>query len=247
MIAPRHLPRAPIQEALISLTVRKLDDSLIEELATLPSDLREEYPKCEQIFTQKFDFQIQEGLLKSKTVAQNPAGFKFTSRDGKNVVQFKTDGFVFSRLKPYDTWESMSHESRKLWQAYVKLAKPQTIVRVATRYINRIMLPLPIGDFGDYLTEPPRVPETLPQGISGFLSRVVMYEPELDVSAIFTQAMEQSTNDRVVPIVVDIDVFQDQQYDVSGSEYWDLLGQMREFKNRIFFEAITEKIVELCK
>ena len=77
------------------------------------------------------------------------------------------DGFTFSRLKPYETWENLRDEAYRLWQKYREITSPE-IIRVALRYINKLEFPLPIKNFSDYLTAAPIVPAELPQGVSSF-------------------------------------------------------------------------------
>ena len=41
-------------------------------------------------------------------------GYVFTSADGKQVVQYRLDGFTFSRLRPYTRWEEVFAEAQKV-------------------------------------------------------------------------------------------------------------------------------------
>ena len=47
------------------------------------------------------------------------------------------------------------------------------------------------------------------------------------------------------PIVLDIDVYIARQFEPQAQEFWHSLDQLREFKNTVFFESITEKSMEL--
>jgi uncharacterized protein (TIGR04255 family) len=118
------------------------------------------------------------------------------------------------------------------------------------RYINEIKLPFPIIDFGEYLTCPPRVPDALPQGISGFLNRVIVPDEANKCVSIVTQAMEGQgplvSEDASITILLDIDVFRTVR--IQGDhfeEIWTGLDTLREQKNRMFFEHLTEKTVEM--
>ncbi len=138
-------------------------------------------------------------------------------------------------------------EAFRLWKLYKDLVSPE-IIRVAVRFINKIDIPLSSQtalDFDDYLTAGPIVPKELPQGISSFLTRVVINDPEIDASAIITQAFEQIVDPKYVPIIFDIDVFKQESKGLSEEEAWRTLEKLRHFKNRIFFASITEKIKEL--
>ena len=154
------------------------------------------------------------------------------------------DGFTFSRLTLYETWELFRDEAYRLWEKYKEITAP-VITRVALRYINKMEIPLPIKDFSDYLTAAPNVPEGLPQGVSSFLTRVVIHEPSIDAAAIITQALDQIVNLNVFPIILDIDVFKQRSEGINEEDAWDILEKLRHFKNEIFFKSITEKAKEL--
>ena len=147
-------------------------------------------------------------------------------------------------LKPYETWERFRDEARRLWGKYREVTSPE-ITRVALRYINKMEFPLPVKDFGNYLAAPPTVPAGLSQGVSSFLTRVVIHEPEIGAAGIITQALEQIINPNVLTIILDIDVFKQKSEGITEEEAWQTLEKLRHFKNKIFFESITEKAREL--
>ena len=73
----------------------------------------------------------------------------------------------------YGNWEDMSKVAKELWEIYLTVAKPQAVSRIAVRYINSLPIPLPIGDFSEYLNVPPVVPEGLPQTLASVASRMI--------------------------------------------------------------------------
>jgi uncharacterized protein (TIGR04255 family) len=244
MIAPRHLARAPIKEGLIDLRVVLAEQTAVEQLDSLYPSISEDYPKKELLLTGGIEIRIDATEARTGPVNRRQTGYRYTSRDGKHVAQFRVDGFTFSRLEPYETWEAMRAEAVRLWNLYSQAAKPIEITRVATRYINVLRIPLPITDFGKFMTAPPHVPDSLPQGVSSFLTRLVIHEPSLRADCIITQALE-GTAEEVADIVLDIDVIVKRAFDISRNEYWDVLEQLRHFKNKVFFASITERTAEL--
>jgi uncharacterized protein (TIGR04255 family) len=120
---------------------------------------------------------------------------------------------------------------------------------VATRYINNLRLPMQDGeDFGVYLTKPPEVPEGLPQSLSSFLQRVVLHDKALDVHATVTQIFEPIPSGNLpsaIPVILDVDAFRVAEFQIPGPGIWDCLQELRDFKNRVFFESLTEKAIEL--
>lgn len=242
------LRKAPITEALIDIRIKMKEGFDVERFQYLSDAICGQYPdkKARHRWEGRFEFKKGEGPVSSG--AETIDGYIFTSSDGKQVFQSRVDGFTFNRLKPYDKWESFRDEARRLWQLYSNLVEPD-IVRVAVRYINKFNIPLfpqPLRDFNEYLTAAPIVPEGLPQGVSSFLSRVVIHDTETDADAIITQAFEQIVDPRFIPIILDIDVFKQREL-ISEEEAWQILEKLRHLKNSIFFKSITEKTKELFK
>ena len=162
------------------------------------------------------------------------------------------DGFTFSRLHPYITWEQLRDEAYRLWKIYVDITSPELIHRVAVRYINNLSIPMPIGDFGDCLVSPPVVPDNpdvkdkLPQGISSFLNRIVLPKPDINSHAIITQALETVIDtSKPLPIILDIDAIYHNPDGFTEDDAWNKLEALRYFKNEIFFNSITKKLKEL--
>jgi uncharacterized protein (TIGR04255 family) len=242
------LRNAPITEALIDFRIKikeGFDVGLIEALYDVISG---QYPDKKARHRLEGRFEFKKGERPFSLSTETIDGYIFTSADQKQVFQARIDGFTFNRLKPYDKWESFRDEAVKLWRLFKELISPE-IVRVGLRYINKFDIPLfpqPLRDFNEYLTAAPIVPEGLPQGVSSFLTRVVIQNPEIDAAAIITQAFEQIIDPKFIPIILDIDAFE-QKDRIKDQEAWQALEELRLFKNQIFFSSITEKTKELFK
>lgn len=238
------LRNAPIVEAVIDIRVKVKEDLLLEQLSELDSAISKEYPEKKERYKWEGKLEFKKGASPISTTTETIDGYMFISSDQKQIFQATLDGFTFSRLKPYETWEHFRDEAHRLWKLYRDVAFPE-ITRVALRYINKMEFPLPIKDFSDYLTAPPIVPEGLPQGVSSFLTRVVIHEPEMDAAAIITQSLEQLVTPNLLPIILDIDVFKQKTEGIKEDEAWELLERLRHFENKIFFKSITEKAKEV--
>lgn len=243
-----HLNNAPIVEGLIDIRVKPAADLKMEGLAVVRDLLKDHYPTHKEAVQIRASIELKGEEVPQQSVASQKVGYRLESSDGKYVFQAQTGGFTLSRLKPYETWELLRDEAKRLWKIYKDVAKPQTVTRVATRYINRINITDPNLDFDNYLTAPPPIPKELPQIVGQFLSRVVMPDKKTGAAIIFTQALEPAnpaTNS--VPVIIDIDVFKEVAIDVESDEYWQLLEELRHLKNAVFFGSITEKTQELLK
>lgn len=243
-----HLNNAPITEALIDIRLKVRNAFDVRKLESLYKDIEAKYPAKKERHKWEGRLEFKKGEIPISAGSEKIDGYIFTSSNGKKIFQARIDGFTFNRLKPYETWEAFRDEALELWELY-KTVLSSDITRVALRYINKFNIPLfpePLKDFNEYLTAAPIVPEGLPQGLSSFLTRVVIHEPTIDAAAIITQAFEQIVDPKFLPIILDIDVFK--QKDLIGEkEAWQTLESLRDLKNRIFFESITEKTKELFK
>lgn len=240
-----HLRNAPIKEALIDIKVfgelgeEQVPTSVCEALKPL-------YPEFEHVRSTGFQVEMNESRELTGTSVNRYEGVRAFSIDRLQVVQFRSDGFTFSRLGAYQDWNTLRQEAFRLWQIYASWRKPVSVRRVAVRYINEISIELPMSDFGDYLTSPPVIPAGLPQALASFLMRIVIPNPANGATAVFTQSL-QAPSEFHAPIILDIDVFKDIELSIIDGEYWNELDILRDFKNEIFFRSITDRTKDIYK
>lgn len=243
MAKQRHLSKAPITEALINVQVMlPTHTRTVEHLAALDEKFRDQYPDKKTI--EEFQYKFEAGPPHTGQTSSKQLGFKYTSRDNTQVIQATISGLTFSRLPPYEDWSKLRAEAWRVWKIYADLLQPESITRVATRYINKLELPGPHIDFDHYLNYVPVVPKALPQMYAGFFSRIVVPDAKGQCMAIITQMYQPGQDPSVVSVILDIDVIREKLF-ANEQEAWATIDQLRDFKNLIFFESITEKTVEL--
>lgn len=240
----RHLDRAPISEALIDLRVKLEDVFDVTRFKDLNKLLGNDYtdPTPQQTFAAEFNF--EKGGLKAAAKEPTLTGFVYQSKDSKHVAQFRKDGFSFSRLPPYTSWESVFAEAKRLWEIYIKTAAPTSVIRSALRYINRLDVPAG-GTLETYLAVPPRVPEGLESKLSSFLNRIILDNVADEFTAVITQALEPSNQQAHLSILLDIDVFTHRPLEPSSQAVENVLNRIHDVKNKIFFNSITQRTAEI--
>ncbi len=243
-----HLARAPIAEAILDWRVEPANAISLRAFEGAASSLADQLPQ-QQVGTRiEGVFKIQEGEL----VPPDPPepveyGLLLRTTDGKRVAQFRLDGFSVNQLPPYPGWDDLYPKSLDWWALYAESAAPKRVVRLAVRYINRFMLPSTTEDLEDWLQAPPPIPKELPQELSQFLTRVTIHEVETGNAAHVTQTMEYSTGDEGVVLILDIDAFRTVAVSPDSQEIAETFPSLRGFKNRIFFESVTERTLELFR
>lgn len=239
------LKNAPITEALIDIRVKLPSKFEAEKIRSIYDSIKTLYPEEQEQKVSEVKLEPKAGGL-VKSSGAKIHGYRYISSDKKQILQTRLDGFTFSRLHPYIKWEDLRDEAFKLWELYKDITSPESITRVAVRYINNLNIPMPIRDFEDYLTAPPIVPSELPQRISSFLTRFVIPDPSIGANAIITQALEQLDTD-TAPIILDIDVFKFQPKGIEEKDAWETIEKLRHFKNKVFFNSITDSLKETYK
>ncbi len=242
-----HLPRAPIVEAVIDWRAKLAPEFDVMRLLAASEKLDSGYALLDE--QREFHQTIEQkpGTEPKHTFGfAGVRGYRFRSTDALHFATLKHDGFSFSRLKPYTNWRSVFNEAVRLWGIYRDLAEPEEVSRIAVRYINRILLPIPVTDFGKYLTAPPSAPPGAPQLMTSLLYRVVVHEPEDGVSANISQVIE-GYQPGSVPLILDIDAFIMKNMDPYGFDFATQFESLRRMKNRIFFATLTPTAIQMFK
>jgi uncharacterized protein (TIGR04255 family) len=175
---------------------------------TLREEFRQTYPNSNRSIDCK-RILAQAGQIKNtRTEDLGFQGLILIDQPESKVAQFRNDGFTLSQLSGYTTADELFAEAMQLWAAFLRVARPKAIGRIALRYINSIALPFRHGDhFGRFLTGAPTMPPGAPRDIADFLSRVVLHiDDPIEATGIVTQKLEHSTAS-ITPFVLDVDVF----------------------------------------
>ncbi len=175
-------------------------------------------------------------------------GYRASNKNNTQIVQFKKNGLSFSQLEPYSGWDKSYKEALKLWQIYCEVRKPQTITRLAVRFINRFQISdiftEPSEYFSGYIKYDKSISPTWHQ-----MSYKLLFSHNQGIkSHIISDALVNQQNSSV-NILLDIDVFSDglalSAKEVLGVE--NVFKVLRQIKNNIFEKSITDKTKDLIK
>ena len=234
-----HLRNAPIREALIDFRVRLPADFSQEALRVLADSLASEFPKVGPIH--QFQGQIEFGEEGPVAIQKDPQllGYRLESHTGLDVAQIRIDGFTFSRLAPYESWDRMVEDAWVVWERYVEDLRPLGIERIATRFINRIALP-PSGQLAAVFRVPPGVSDGR---MEAFFFRYQL-APTDGVFTIVSLATEEGTD---ASVILDIDCFVRRSFATDKETLQRQLPKIRDAKNRVFFGSLTSATIRRFK
>jgi len=243
-----HLRNAPIVEAVIEIRARAeapWDESTV--LHDLKAKLASDYPKVlsQNELRGQISF-IPGQAAESATPDLKWRGLVFRSEDERHVAQFNRDGFSFSRLRPYESWDQLYIEAMRLWHFYRDLARPTEAQRIGLRFINRIELRPGEVRFGDYIQPAPRPPKGMNLPFVTFFQRDTLAAIGHPYAINVTRATqrEKTPGAEGVAVILDIDVFRLSVADLQEDTLNRTLSEMRWLKNKAFFGSITSKALK---
>src|SRR5207247_8037944 len=128
------------------------------------------------------------------------------------------------RLSPYEEWNNLILEAKRLWAAYMEQLAPKRVIRVATRFINNLQLPMDSGvSYQKYLNKLVDVPDEAPQAVASFLQRFQLIDVENEARVILTLALDHAPPGVRVPVILDIDAFRVTNLELPNQDIWDIL------------------------
>lgn len=246
----QHLPRAPIVEAVIDIRARAV--TALEEALVKPQ-LEAKLSGYQFLGSQR---EIEHGFTlegdKPPGLMIRDLGWKglrFQSADKKHIAQFNRDGFVFSRLEPYESWEQLYEEGMRLWSVYIELAQPVEVHRIGLRYINRIQLPPDELRYEDYLEPAPMPPKGLDVPFHGFLHQdtIAVSGHPYAINVIRTIQPPGAPGIQGLGLILDIDAFTTQGFELDEALLEQRLLEMRWLKNKVFFGSVTPNALKLLQ
>lgn len=243
----RHLSKAAIQEAIFDIKVvpqTNFDESVFE---LLRDELKDEFPIFVLRQGSRYTFEIKPQSATPPDVEDlGSRGYFFRTEDEKTIIQFRTDGFTLNKLDPYPGYDELKQDINAHWEKYRELSNPQKISRIAMRFINRIPL-APITEMPDlskYMRSGPDLPPELPQLISSYKSRFTVEEETGKLAAHIVQLLSDNKKTGKVELLLDIDSFVRGEIEMADLHLLDEFDKLRAFKNRLFFNLLTDHILE---
>jgi uncharacterized protein (TIGR04255 family) len=241
MVAARHYNRPPIVEAVIDL---KFEGALSErEFERLRDQFKREYLTVEE----RKNISVQIHADKVASVV-SPAGFKMTAQNAVDVVLINLDSIGSVRLAPYERWENLATKAKENFQTFTKVVGRKTIVRIGVRFINRIDIPnseIEGRPFSDFI----KVGVSIPMDVSNVLGSYSLAANGIEVSTGAKIVVQSATVPPALishtSILLDIDAYWD--HDISGrlDEMWASTDVLRNAKNAVFEQCITDEVREL--
>ena len=239
----KHYSKAPIVEAIVDIQVKMAEGFSHEAFNAVHSKLSDSFPTKLPIQMVQMGMEPDaqaEGNLQFSS-SKTDLGLWLTNKDNSRILQVRENGFTYSHLPPYTSWEVLRAEAYEAWGIFVELCNPQIVTRCALRFVNRIEIPKPSIELHDYFYLYPEIPKGIPQDVSGMFMQLQMPQKDLEGIATINQAVAEPTSPGTVSVLLDFDLFQVREYAPEDEAIWHYLDKLRDRKNELFEACITDE------
>ena len=169
----------------------------------------------------------------------------YYTKSQKTKLEISKDTITFIDENPYLNWENFKTQTLNYLKILSSVFANAEVTRVSIRFVNRFTL----DDFTnpeDYINTFITSKEgetTYPLNQYGF--RLMMDVPQTDIYTIVNHNIENASQGKYI-YTLDIDVLDKQKLVFDIDTISDSLENLRDIRNRIFFDTITAKTIELC-
>lgn len=246
LMAPKYA-KAPVAEAVIDIRAAVGAGVSADDFRSLVSQLAEQFPSSAPM--QNFEMGVEQEIGQEAKfhTAHAYIGQRLQTADARRVLQLRLDGFTYSWLAPYDTWDAFKAEARELWNQFSVIGKHKVANRLAVRFINRINLsdPRPI-ELKRYFNIMPKMPETLGGDVDTFFMQlqISMNECTPGARAIINFAGNEASEKIHSELILDFDVFIESEFACNNDFIWTKIDGLRTCKNVLFESCITNDLRE---
>lgn len=170
----------------------------------------------------------------------------FQSADTKKLVGVGANLLSIHSLRPYEGWEGFSKRINEAFQAYLDVAKPVGVTRIALRYINRIAVAVNQEiELSEYFTVYPQLPNGVPSRISGFFTRTESIYEDIPIKLVITLSDDAPPAGEVV-FILDLEASQEWlEKPLAIEEALSSLYELKQREGQVFENLITDRTREL--
>lgn len=244
-----HLSRAPITEALLTFQANAAAHWGEENMLSRLKALWPNHPDPQELQQVNMQFSAKSGEQpRQDTMSAQILGWIFRSETEHIAHQVRRDGYTFSRLKPYEDWESFEMAAKENWQKVSEILEPAPLHSVAARFINLLEIPTAKFKWKRYFTTQPPCPAGLKWQFQGFVQQAVYAVPdsECTVQVTFSPSFSAAPKETSI-FMLDIDVSLKQSLPSSGKSVDEVLDEMHLRKNQAFFGMLTKEAIALYR
>lgn len=244
--ANKDYDHPPITEAVIAINFKSA--IRFEDLTIISKKYQKEYPQSQAISNVSFtvDVDDQGSAVPTPKNTQNQKGWRLSSGDVTEILVMWPQSFTISQLAPYVGWDKFLERFVRDWKKFKRHAGQMEISRIGVRYINRIDIPVNDGiiEHEKYLNVFPKLPSSLTP-LHAFAVQSALKLPDIGCDLLINSAAVPSPVLNCASFMLDLDIFKAADLPQSDQGIYNLLGEIRNKKNKVFEQCISNRARKL--
>jgi len=163
----------PLVEAIFGITFKDPVDQERLNLFHNTQYVKERYPRIlPGVIVEVSDSADEDRPIKT---SHQKDGYQLRSAVEKNrLVQVRATQLTYHNLRKYAGWETMFSELKTLWDEFCKSVGKNDLSQLSVRYINQILIPLPIENFEEYINFSPKMPDGINKKLNNFFLQITV-------------------------------------------------------------------------
>lgn len=242
-----HLNNSPVIMAIFQVKFQMSSD--LSEFDRFDSSIKKVFPKKTK--------NIQTNLTPKGTPALGISTFTskadtkvisytYYSEDQKTKLRLECGSITYTDESEYKGWNEFKSSCLKCLSYIKEIIEHSEIMRLSIRFINKFSMD-PFDDPLEYFKTTISTSDNngLSYPMTKYSFRFIVNVPETNIYSIVNQELETSNKDKFL-YIFDIDVLDKTRLIYDEERISSSLEKLREIKNTLFFENITEKTIQLC-
>ncbi|MBU3581343.1 TIGR04255 family protein [Polynucleobacter sp. AP-Capit-er-40B-B4] len=243
--ASKNYIHPPITEAVIAINFKSTIG--FDDLTSVSKKYQKEYPQSQAVSNLSFTVDVDgEGGVPIPKNTQNQKGWRLSSNDMTQILVLWPQSFTISQLAPYVGWETFLERFMRDWKKFKRNIGQKEIARIGVRYINRIDIPV-TGDIVEhekYLNIFPKLPNSLTP-LHAFAVQSALKLPDIGCDLLINSAAAPSPILDHASFMLDLDIFRVEDLPQSDQDIYNLLNEIRNKKNKVFEQCISNRARKL--
>jgi|ERR1035437_255582 uncharacterized protein (TIGR04255 family) len=235
--------KAPIIMAILQFRYNKIEEFDSKLIRKVGEEIKREYPTVNDSVRQTVRFD-PASETKVSLDHKEINGVQFVSTDKMKTLTVGTENFTLQIDGEYPGWKIIKEEIKKLWNLFNGHLTNLQLSGISMRYVNKINLPLSPGDISKYFTSY-IYSSTGDHPIIQFQFRYTSVENNNLIMHV-GHAVESAIEDKT-PYLFDIDVIRVGEITNEESVIWNIFEELRDKKNFIFNDTLTEQTKNLIR
>jgi uncharacterized protein (TIGR04255 family) len=241
-IAYPNLQKAPIEEAIISITIDREKHSSLQAIEEICSNFvahpRRNIIRMNEVVVEHTDDSF------SASQKNKDSGFALSTEDNKEILQVSVDTLSLHRLNPYISWENLEKSYKEAWEIYTSSLSIEKIKDLAIRYINSF--PIPTENWSQNILMHPNIATENEVDsskmflVDTFSRHILTSEKYAAEATVLLHIKHESQNS--LRVIMDIGVRS--RTGISNFPKYDAItetfNRLRNFKNQIFFSNVPK-------